>query len=495
MANIKLNGQSNINNVTCFSYAPTILEVSSSTSGSYTIYTISVNSFGPYSNNQWIKVNDVVINRVDKFNEAKGYHFYMSGVTTTASKKLMVNSLTEALRRIPEVMAGYEVYMPSSGGEKQLMINLKSITYGNNTPLEITTNMSGISISKMNGSASTEFKEGNLKIDVNRLYPAVKYNSSTTYSGTYYTTLSKHTSNDTKVKFDLGSVFASMTPEGEVAQFGINIYQVSESGLTEIGSYNNIYNVNGYLINQGGEFIPPFSNSKIALNVNRGTNRNFINNTILYVYEPSIPLSIYASSGVNTITCSIKYIDSGNATISTSSQTLSLSNALTHCTISLSSDYLLKSKYVDIELGGSLGTLRFNVIKPIRATDECQRVYWYNSWGGVSFFDFTGDRSEERKVKTTTYQDSVLDYYDNNINERDYIYDKQNDISVKLTTHNIHKDGQWYLFDLQQSRTAWTYVNGEKYRIIVEDLTINSTSVTDIYTATVEYKYSMGVNI
>ena len=142
-----------------------------------------------------------------------------------------------------------------------------------------------------------------------------------------------------------------------------------------------------------------------------------------------------------------------------------------------------------------MGTLRFNVIKPVRTTDECQRVYWYNSWGGVSFFDFTGNRTEERKVKTTTYQDSVLDYYDNDTNERDYIYDKQNEITVKLTTHNIHKDGQWHLFDLQQSRTAWTYVNGEKYRIIVSDLTINTTSVTDIYTATIDYTYSMGVNV
>ena len=88
-----------------------------------------------------------------------------------------------------------------------------------------------------------------------------------------------------------------------------------------------------------------------------------------------------------------------------------------------------------------------------------------------------------------------MNYYDNDINERDYIYDKQNDITVKLTTHNIHKDGQWLLFDLQQSRTAWTYVNGEKYRIIVDDVTINTTSVTDIYTATVQYQYSMGVNV
>ena len=214
------------------------------------------------------------------------------------------------------------------------------------------------------------------------------------------------------------------------------------------------------------------------------------------MYENNIPLSLYVGNEVNSINYKIKYIGSDNVEILSANQTVNVSNALNHITINLLENYLAQSKYIDIEFTSfNLGTLRFNVIKPVRATDECQRVYWYNSWGGVSFFDFTGNRTEERKVRTTTYQDSVLNYYDNDINERDYIYDKQNDITVKLTTHNIHKDGQWLLFDLQQSRTAWTYVNGEKYRIIVDDVTINTTSVTDIYTATVQYQYSMGVNV
>lgn len=497
MANIRLNGQSNVNNVTCFSYAPTILEVSSSTSGSYTIWQITVGQLTSISNNMYLKVNDITLNMVTSIKEAKGYNFYMTPSTTMSQRKLMANSLMEALKRVPEIAAGYDVYMPYSGSERQLQIVLKSKTYGNNTPLTFTKNISALSISHTEGSASTEFKEGDLKIDIYKLSPANKYNTSTQSTGEYQTTLSKHTANDSKVKFDLGSVFASLTNEGEVAQFGIYIYQTTGTNLIEIADYKSVYNVNGYLINQGGEFIPRFENAKVALNVNRGENRNYLNNTILYVYENSIPLSIYAASGVNVVSYKIHYVGSDNTDIVSSvTQTANLSNALNYLTISLSDEYLAKSKYIDIEFTSyNLGTLRFNVIKPVRATDECQRVYWYNSWGGVSFFDFTGNRTEERKVKTTTYQDSVLDYYDNNTNERDYIYDKQNDITVKLTTHNIHKDGQWHLFDLQQSRTAWTYVNGEKYRIIVNDVTINTTSVTDIYTATVQYQYSMGVNV
>lgn len=495
MANIRLNGNSNVNNVTCFSFAPTILEVNSNASGSYTVWQITLGQITSIDNNRWLKVNGVTLYMTTNINEAKGYRFFMTPSTIASQRKLMANSLMEALKRVPEIAAGYDVYMPYDGSEKRLMILMKSKSFGNNTPLTITTNISALSVSNTLGTASTEFKEGDLKIDIYKMTPALKYNTSSASTGSYVTTLSKHTSNDAKVKFDLGSVFSSLTDEGEAAQFGIYIYQTTNTSLTEIADYKAVYNVNGYLINQGGEFIPRFDNAKIALNAGRGENRNYLNNTILYVYENTIPLSVYAASNVNSISYTIRYIGSDNVEIINVQQTVNVSKALNHFTINLSDGYLAQAKYIDIEFTSyNLGTLRFNVIKPVRATDECQRVYWYNSWGGVSFFDFTGNRTEERKVKTTTYQDSVLDYYDNDTNERDYIYDKQNEITVKLTTHNIHKDGQWHLFDLQQSRTAWTYVNGEKYRIIVSDLTINTTSVTDIYTATIDYTYSLGIN-
>ena len=497
MATIKLNGQTNINNVTCFSFAPTILEVSSVNGGSYTTYQIDIDSFPSSSEDIYVKVNDITLTRVSTLKDAKGYHFYYGYASTDGVRKLMVDSLLNALKRVPEIVAGYDVYMPTSSDVKQNRIILKSKTYGNNTPLTITTNYSsGIRVSYTIGSSSTELKEGDLKIDVYRLDTANKYNTNSTNIGNYVTTLSKHTANDFKVKFDLGSVFSSLTNEGEASQFALSIYHTSDSGLTEIATYNSVYNSNGYLINQGGEFLQSFQNARVALNAGRGENRNYLNNTILYVYENTIPLSLYVANGVNTVSYNVKYIGSDNTTIYTTSGNANLSKALTHFNVSLIETYLNQAKYIDIEFTSyNLGTLRFNVIKPIKATDECQRIYWYNSYGGISFMDFTGNRTEERKVKTTTYQDSILDYYDNETNERDMVYDKQNDITVTLTTHNIHKDAQWNLFDLQQSRTAWTYVNGEKYRIIVEDLTINTTSVTDIYTATVEYKYSMGVNV
>lgn len=215
MANIRLNGQSNVNNVTCFSFAPTILEVSSNASGSYTVWQITLGQITSIDNDRWLKVNGVTLYMTTNINEAKGYRFFMTPSTIASQRKLMANSLMEALKRVPEIAAGYDVYMPYDGSEKRLMILMKSKSYGNNTPLTITTNISALSVSSTLGTASTEFKEGDLKIDIYKMTPALKYNTSSASTGSYVTTLSKHTSNDAKVKFDLGSVFSSLTEEGK----------------------------------------------------------------------------------------------------------------------------------------------------------------------------------------------------------------------------------------------------------------------------------------
>ena len=164
---------------------------------------------------------------------------------------------------------------------------------------------------------------------------------------------------------------------------------------------------------------------------------------------------------------------------------------MTSPVISLNQTLLNQSFYIDIVIPG-VGTLRYNVIKPLKATDEIQRVYWTNSYGGISFFDFTGARTETRKTKVDYYQQNLFDYYDKDTAQLNKVYNKDVTITVSLSTHSIEKDGTWQFFDLQNSSNAWTYVNGKKYFITITDLKITESQVNDIYTATVEYEYSMG---
>ena len=91
MSNIRLNGQSNVNNVTCFSFAPTILEVSSNASGSYTVWQITLGQITSIDNDRWLKVNGVTLYMTTNINEAKGYRFFMTPSTIASQRKLMAN--------------------------------------------------------------------------------------------------------------------------------------------------------------------------------------------------------------------------------------------------------------------------------------------------------------------------------------------------------------------------------------------------------------------
>lgn len=493
MANIKLNGQSNIDNVTCFSYAPTILDITTSSNGTNTIYNLSFGTMSGFDTvtEYYIDINGTRLTRTDDISQESGYTFYMDNTNLGTLKSRMIYSLANAIKNVAEVISSYKVYIDNN------VIKLKTYEKGNPAQLTITHNLPILTMTFSMGTSSSEFTEGSINIDIFKHRQPTKYNGTPNDDLEYLTTLSKHTSNDSEVRFDLSPILASETENGNVSQFGLRIYSTTENALTEIASYNSLYNINGYLINQGGEFIQRITNAKLAMNVSRGQQRTYTNNTILYIYDKEIYFSLFTPTETNIITYNVKYIGSDNTELISVQETATTPNPLSDIKINLSTTYLAKAKYIDIEFTSpsSLGTLRFNVIKPIKATDENQRVFWRNSYGGLSFFDFTGNRTEKRKITTTTYTDSILNYYNHKINEKNLIFDKQNEITVNLTTHNILKDTQWLLFDLQQSRDTWIYLNGEKYRILVSDLTITETNVTDIYTATIEYTYSMGVNV
>lgn len=247
------------------------------------------------------------------------------------------------------------------------------------------------------------------------------------------------------------------------------------------------------MVNQGLNYINVPS-TQLAQNVYRGTNKPQLNNTVLYVYQPSVQFTLYVpfpNNTAQTANFQVNYINSANVAIKSTTTSIYLTNSMTSPIIPLDQSLLNQSFYIDIVIP-DVGTLRYNVIKPLKATDEIQRVYWTNSYGGVSFFDFTGTRTETRKTKVDYYQQNLFDYYDKDTAQLNKVYNKDVSITVSLSTHSIEKDGTWQFFDLQNSSNAWTYVNGKKYFITITDLKITESQVNDIYTATVEYEYSMG---
>jgi hypothetical protein len=134
---------------------------------------------------------------------------------------------------------------------------------------------------------------------------------------------------------------------------------------------------------------------------------------------------------------------------------------------------------------------RFNVIKPLKATEYFQRVQWRNEYGGISFFDFTGARSETDNVDIETYEKNIFDYHDIDAFERKRIYRNDYKKSVKLTSHLMEEDGKWIFNSLMKSKKVWTTVNGKVYYIIPKNIEVNEDqNYNNIYTATLTYEYS-----
>ena len=145
--------------------------------------------------------------------------------------------------------------------------------------------------------------------------------------------------------------------------------------------------------------------------------------------------------------------------------------------------------FVDVVIPG-IGTIEYNVIKPLRGTSYSQRVWWRNSYGGVSFFDFTGEREESRESSMETYQKALFDYYDDNINELDKVYSIDNTITVSMKSHLISNDGKWHFNDLGNSKDVWTRINGQTYKILITNVQVKETDNEGVYEATIKYRYS-----
>ena len=137
------------------------------------------------------------------------------------------------------------------------------------------------------------------------------------------------------------------------------------------------------MVNQGEKFLNTYP--MFAQNVSRGTSSP--SKMVLYTYLSTIPVTIYSDDVVETV--NITYYDSSLQQIGTGFSNVNIYNGIGQSDIALNSNLFNSAYYVDLSLeNGQI--IRYNVIKPVDANSRCQRVYYHNSYGGVSFFDFTG---------------------------------------------------------------------------------------------------------
>jgi hypothetical protein len=255
----------------------------------------------------------------------------------------------------------------------------------------------------------------------------------------------------------------------------------------------------GYNNNQGEKYLELSAAYVPAQNFSRGESKPSLNNTLLYVYDNTIPFSFYTSrtsiTPINVIYRNSLYEQIGASTWVDPEAHADGDNRLVDTYIELDCDIMKNAFYVDVKIDSQQDFVRYNVIKPLKATEYSQRILWRNSYGGISFFDFTGAKTETRDVDITTYQKNIFGYYTDTMNELEKVYNNEIKYSVTLKSHLFENDGKYLFNDLAQSPDVWTVINHETYAIIIDNISVDETDRNNIYEATVRYHYSQHPSI
>lgn len=499
--NVTLNGLQDYENIVTFTNTPTILTVSDTgTSSSMSIALIFVQSLTSIvdTNDYWIEINGHKIHSTNQLSLANGQRFYLTGYDNSDNRVFVAASIARALNSVPAIAANYSVYQSYSTGTMNPIVAVQAkhsspiynITSNHNFP------SSALYINKSNSNNDNPLARGTVSntvnLDIYKVLIPSKIGSTSVGTKSFITHLQKNYT-DGDCSFNLSPVITGICEYNELTEYVIQLYTISDNQITNTLEMRKLFATPGYAVNQGNPFITKFTDVILAQNVKRGETRPYENNSLLYVYFPNITFSLYSDNNVTQKTITVRYSNSANGIIQDVSETIFTNNSLGTYSINLNSTYLSQSTYIDVLIPG-LSTLRYNVIRPLNATDErdVQRIYWTNSYGGTSFFDFAGERSETRKESVDYYEKQIYDYYTATEQERKKVYNKDVDVSVTLTTHNIERDGTWQLFDLQNSLNAWTTVNNKNYKVTVTDLKITeSNSVNNIYTGQITYEYSL----
>lgn len=475
---ITYNNLQGANNLITFSDIPNILKVEDDSGGTKSNITLTFQSnlknFTTKDREWWITIMGETVTNVLLPSNAINRNFYVSNSNADTAAYL-----TRALRNCPTISANYIIQNDSA----TVTLTAKKVGKMFNSPSEIIdTNISSAFMAKTytDGTAYSPLYGSIVLADIY-------------HSGQYVTTLEKNFY-DGQTAFNLSPVLTTFSETGNAVPYSVRLSSLKEGVYSQLGNISTNYASVGYMVNQGQKYLDN-SYMNIAQNFSRGQSRAFENNTILYIYQPNIKISIYKGN-LTTQAVTIDYVDSANNILYTENTSWTNTDAgkkLVDLNFNLNTSLFNQSFYIDLSFGTK--KVRYNVIKPLMMTEHCQRIYFRNSYAGISFIDLTGQKSETRDFELSTYQKSIYDYYVDPMNELDKVYDNDVKYVVTLKSHLFEEDGKYIYNDLIQSPLVWTEVNGQNYAIILQSVSVEETDNNNIYQATVRFSYSMNPSI
>lgn len=504
--NISLNGrQTGTWNMVMLTGVPNILTVSgSSETGTRATANVGFVTLTDITAGKeyTVTVNGHPLKSVPSPSEAVGTRFYLPTQDSFRNRVAATMSLMRALQNIPEITADYSLSMYRDLNADAYSPTFTMTAYGYSQKYNISVShdlpQTCINWSIDAGNSTSELAGGNnnvVTVDIYRYpHPARMGESPVASQAEFVTSLSRRVSTDT-AEFDLSPVLEATTEYGSVSEYRFSVYLTRDGFMDGEDTIDGVYATKGYMVNQGMTYIPKRTSCMLAQNLSRGTSDGYVNATLPYVYWPSLPVSLYTPSAAGQqVSLEVKFLDSAKKKIS--SQFFSVwpsDKTLTHSVLSLSDTEFAKASYVTLVVPDD-GEYIWKVLRPVRMADErrARRVLWYNEYGGISFADFTGNYTEQRKVKNEYYEQTPYGYHTDTRRRRDNLYSKDVTVTVSHETHNMGLDSTWLYYSLQNSREAWVTVGGVEYTVNVSDIKITeSTSNAGVYRVQATYQYSL----
>lgn len=472
--NITYNNLSSPSNILTFAEIPNILKISENVTGNKCTIQFSMSNglrqTVSADSQYYITLFGETITNVMSPENAKNKRFYISDDRVSTAM-----SIARAFRNCGSLNADFDIFGVNGVVEIIAKTIGSKITTANYLQRNIPSQY--MSVSVQDGDAFSVLFNSKIDIDV--------YDSASANTSNYVTTLEKNWYGD-ECAFDVSPVLSTFSEYGQTKPytFVINIFredgewqnQGAISGNTTVGYHAN--QSDKYKYAQGVQML---------LNKNRGSSGTMT----LYTYNNVIPYSVLC--GLDTagwsVTVSVKDSAFNELYSNTTTGQRTTSNMIIDTNVAIPQTAITNGYYVDLTVGTE--TTRFNIIKPLKATEYYQRILWRNEYGGISFFDFTGARSESDSVDIETYEKNIFDYHNNDEFERKRIYLNDYKKTVTLTSHLMEEDGKWIFNSLMRSKKVWTTVNGKTYYIIPKSIDVaEDQTYNNIYTAKLQYEYS-----
>lgn len=470
---IRINNVSDPSTILVKTRIPTIVNCSQWVSGTYAQISLTVNenfwNQVSFDNQFYLTILGETITNVLDIKNATNKRFYIS-----ASLNDTAFQMAQALRNCPRITADFIVYYFNN----QIILKAKEIgSKWSMNPNFIDTSIPSryVSISTSDGTQSSDLIGGKVVLDI--------FNDSRAEIDTYVTTLEKNWHGN-EVNFDISPILSTFTEYGETHPFLVRLYEVYKDGTVNEGGNAKVVTSNaivGYMGNNSEKYIDMTTTKFLLPDIKR------------YTYYNIIDFSTLIGTNVGGWTTTLTLFDNVGDTLWTYSFTTQsgmFNTKIADQQAAFDESYFKRAQYAEIAIGNT--KYRWEIIKPLKATEVCHRVYWRNEDGGIDFFDFTGQISESESIDIETYETNIWDYYGTNAFERNKIYSNNIDKTIRYTSHLIEEAGKPIFDSLIKSQRIWTYIEGKLHYIIPTGLTVEEDATYNgLYKAQFSFKQSI----